>query len=152
MDIYENLKNLKINLPTPVSSVANYLPYTIHQNTIYISGQLPIKNGDVLHQGQVGQNISIDEAIEAAQICCINIIAQLNEATDKDLNKVKRCLKLGIFVACTSDFTDQPKVGNGASDLIVNIFGDIGKHSRFSVGCTSLPLNACVEIDAIFAI
>lgn len=152
MRITDKLKELNITLPTPAAPAANYVPFVIHQNTLYISGQLPMENGKVKFMGIVGKDQTQEEAIKAAELCAINILAQANAACGGDLEKIVRCIKLGIFVASTPEFTSQPIIGNGASNLIASIFGDKGKHARFAVGVSSLPLNATVEIDAIFAI
>jgi len=148
--IADNLKKLGIILPNPATPAANYLPYNISGNQIYISGQLPLKDGVVVHEGKMGQDKTLKEGQEAAKLCAINIIAALNKACNGDLEKVKRCVKLGIFINSTSDFTDSPKVANGASDLMVKVFGEVGKHARFALGVACLPKNALVEIDAIF--
>ena len=152
MSIADKLKELKIVLPTPAAPAANYVPYVIHEKLVYISGQLPMDQGKVAYTGIVGKDRTQEEAVKAAELCAINILAQLNMACSGNLDKVSRCIKLGVFVASTPEFTSQPAIGNGASNLIANIFGDKGKHARFAVGVSSLPLNATVEIDAIFAI
>lgn len=148
--IGKNLKGLDITLPNPTPPVANYLPYNISGNQIHISGQLPIKENGEIIKGKLGNNVSIAQGQEAAKLCAINIIAILKQACDGDLKKVKKCVKLGIFVNSAPDFHDLPKVGNGASDLLVEIFGENGKHARFAFGAASLPKNAAVEIDAVF--
>ena len=152
MSIIDKLKELNIILPTPAAPAANYVPFVIHENLVYISGQLPMDKGKLAYTGIVGKDVNQEDAIKAAELCAINILAQLNAACDGNLEKVTRCIKLGVFVASTSEFTSQPAVGNGASNLIANIFGDKGKHARFAVGASALPLNATVEVDAIFAI
>lgn len=152
MGTAEKLKELNITLPTPAAPAANYVPFVIHQNTLYISGQLPIENGKVKYTGIVGKDQTQEEATKAAELCAINILAQAKAACGGDLEKIVRCIKLGIFVASTPEFINQPLIGNGASNLIASVFGDKGKHARFAVGVASLPLNATVEIDAIFAI
>lgn len=152
MDAAANLAKLGIDLPTPVAPVANYVAYVRTGNLISVSGQIPMKDGALAHEGKVGDTVSVEEAIEAAKLCCINIIAQLNVACDGDLNRVKRIVKLGAFVNCVDGFGDQPKVINGASDLMVAVFGDKGRHSRSAVGTNALPLNVPVEIDALVEI
>lgn len=152
MRIDEKLKQLNITLPTPAAPAANYVPSVIHQNVLYISGQLPIENGKVKYTGIVGKDQNQEEAIKAAELCAINILAQAKAACEGDLEKISRCIKLGVFVASTSEFTNQPIIGNGASNLIASILGEKGKHARFAVGVSALPLNATVEIDAIFAL
>lgn len=150
--ILQNLLNLGISLPAPNAPVANYVGYTIHNNIVFISGQLPIVNGELKYIGKVGSEISTEDATKAARICAINIISQLNLACNNNLDKVTKCLKLGVFVNADSNFKDHPIVANGASDLMVEIFGEAGKHSRAAVGSGSLPRGVSVEIDAIFAI
>ena len=150
--IENRLKELNIKIDKIPAPAANYLPYIKSGNQIFISGQLPVKNGKIAFKGKVGNEVTIEEAREAAKICAINIIANLKEACDGDLNKVKKCVKLGIFINAIDDFAQHPQIGNGASDLMVDIFAKKGKHSRFAVGVSSLPFNVPVEIDAIFEI
>ncbi|MDA9231035.1 RidA family protein [Rickettsiales bacterium] len=150
--IEDRLKKLNIKIDKIPAPAANYLPYIKSGNQIFISGQLPMKNGEIAFKGKVGKNVTIEEAKEAARICAINIITNLKEACDGDLNKVKKCVKLGIFINAIDDFAQHPQIGNGASDLMVDIFAKKGKHSRFAVGVSSLPFNVPVEIDAIFEI
>ena len=152
MSVAEKLKELNIVLPTPALPAANYVPFVIQNNIVYISGQLPMDKGEVAYTGIVGKDTTPEGAVKAAELCAINILAQLNVACNGNLEKVTRCIKLGVFVASTPDFTSQPAVGNGASNLIATVFGEKGKHARFAVGVSALPLNASVEIDAIFAI
>ena len=150
--IENRLKELNIKIDKIPAPAANYLPYIKSGNQIFISGQLPVKNGEIAFKGKVGNEVTIEEAREEAKICAINIIANLKEACDGDLNKVKKCVKLGIFINAIDDFAQHPQIGNGASDLMVDIFAEKGKHSRFAVGVSSLPFNVPVEIDAIFEI
>lgn len=145
----ENIKKLELLIPDPPNAVANYVPYKIKNNIMYISGQAPIQNGELLYKGKVGYDLSLEDGIKAAELCCINIIAALKKAINGDWDKLDCFLKLGGFVNCNSDFIDQPKVINGASDLLVSIFGEQGRHTRFAVGSNSLPLGIAVEIDAI---
>ena len=145
----ENIKKLELVIPEPPVAVANYVPYKIMNNIMYISGQAPIQNGEILYKGKVGYDLSLEDGIKAAELCCINIIAALKKEIDGNWNKLDSFLKLGGFVNCNSDFIDQPKVINGASDLLVGIFGEQGRHTRFAVGSNSLPLGIAVEIDAI---
>lgn len=142
------LTSLGITLPVPAKPVANYVAWVKTGSLVFISGQLPMRDGRLEHIGKVGQNLSIEEAIEAAQLCAINVIAQLRDACGDDLDRVKRIVKLTGFVNSAPDFHMQPAVVNGASDLIVSVFGEIGKHARSAVAC-GLPLNAAVEIEAI---
>lgn len=150
--IEERLSGLGITLPEPAAPVANYLPYVITGNLVFISGQVTVGPNGFEYQGKVGADYTADEGAEAARMCAINILAQLKAACDGDLERVRRCVKLGGFVNCTPEFTDHPKVINGASDLMVEALGDRGKHARFAVGAGSLPLNVAVEVDAIFEI
>jgi len=151
-DIDKKIESLSITLPIAPSPAANYIPYVISNNLVFISGQVPFENGEIKYTGKVGKNINIDKAKEVARICGLNVISVLKNALDGDLSRVKNCVKLGIFVSCTSDFHQQPEVANGASDLMVEIFGEKGKHARFAVGANSLPRNVPVEVDAIFEI
>ena len=147
------LTALNIELPTPTQPVANYVPFTISGTTLYISGQVTMCEGEVKYVGKVGTSISKDDAYKAARICGINIIAQAKIACDGDLDRVTRVLKLGGFVNCTPEFVDMPEVINGASDLMVQVFGnEIGSHARFAVGATSLPRGIATEVDGTFEI
>jgi enamine deaminase RidA (YjgF/YER057c/UK114 family) len=151
-----NLKSLleenNYELPEVAAPAANYVPYTISGSTLYIAGQIPFLNGQAMHQGRVGGDFTLEQGQAAAEACALNILAQVNAAIDGDWSRVKRCLKLGGFVQCTPDFTDQAKVINGASDLIGTVMGEAGKHARFAVGAPALPFGVAVEIDAIFEI
>ena len=151
-NIDKRLKELNIILENPSSPAANYIPYSIVGNLVFISGQLPFKKGSIPITGIVGENVSIDNAIEMAELCALALISQLKEACNGNLDNVKKVVKLGGFVASSKDFGDQPKVINGASDMMVKIFGDQGKHSRFAIGVASLPRNAPVEVEGIFEI
>tara|TARA_Y100000590_G_C15302926_1_gene857107 strand:- start:225 stop:689 length:465 start_codon:yes stop_codon:yes gene_type:complete len=148
----ENIKKLGLIIPEPPVAVANYVPFKIIKDIMYISGQAPSRNGNIIFKGKVGDTISIEQGIEAAELCCINIIAALKKGINNDWKKFDSFVKLGGFVNCKDDFVDQPKIINGASDLLVKIFGDKGQHTRFAVGSNSLPLNIAVEIDAVIKI
>ena len=148
----ENIKKLDLNIPDMPTPLANYIPYKISNSTVYVSGQGPVIDGKILYSGKVGVDISKEDGIKAAEICCINIIAALKTSINGDWDRLDSFLKLGGFVNCNDNFTDQPKIINGASDLLVNIFGDKGRHARFAVGSNALPLNISVEIDAIIKI
>jgi len=152
MDIEKNLMALGIIIPTPASPVANYVPFVKTGNLVSISGQVPVKDGALLIAGKVGDTVTIEQACEASRVCGLNIIAQLKAACDGDLNRVRRIVKLGGFVNCVDGFTGQPQIINSASDLMVAVFGDSGRHSRSAVGTNALPLNAPVEIDALVEI
>ena len=148
----ENIKQLGIEIPDMPSALANYVPFKISDNIVYVSGQAPVKNGDLIYKGKVGVDLSINDGIKAAELCCINIISALRTSISGDWNRLDSFLKLGGFVNCNDNFYDQPKIINGASDLLVNIFGDQGRHARFAVGSNALPMNISVEIDAIIKI
>ena len=145
----ENIKNLGLNIPDLPKALANYVPFKIIGKTIYISGQAPVENGELVYKGKVGSDISIEEGIEAAKLCVINIIAALKTGLEGDWDKLDSFVKLTGFVNCQDNFTDQPKIINGASDMLVEIFGDQGRHARVAVGSNALPLGIAVEIDAI---
>ena len=150
-EIARRLADLGLDIPKPVAPVANYVPFVISGTELFISGQVSIgPNG--LIKGKLGADMSVEQGAEAAKACAINLIAQMNAALDGDLDKVRRIIKLNAFVNCTPDFVDQPKVANGASDLMAAVFGNRGRHARAAVGAPSLPLGAAVEIDAIVEI
>ena len=146
------LKQLGIELPQAAAPIANYVGYTIAGNLVIISGQISIQEGKPHHVGKLGAGISIAEGREAARLCALNVLAQLRHAAGGDLDRVKRCLRLGGFVNCTPEFTDMPQIVNGASDLMVEVFGDAGRHARAAVGVSSLPLGVAVEVEALFEI
>ena len=150
--IDQKLKELNIQLDDASVPAGSYVPYVITNNLVFISGQLPFINGQLTIKGKVGDNVSLDDAVKMSEACAKALLSQLKAACNGNLDKVNKVVKLGGFVASAPNFTDQPKVINGASDLIVNIFGDKGKHSRFAVGVAALPLNVPVEIDGIFEI
>ena len=151
MTLAPKLKALGYELPAVAAPAANYVPYVIaDDDMLYISGQIPFLNGEVMHKGRLGENMGVDDGIKAARACALNILAQANDAVEGDWSKIKRLVKLGGFVNCTADFYDHPRVINGASDLMVEIMGAAGKHARFAVGAPSLPLGVAVEIDAVF--
>lgn len=149
MSVTTRLTDLGIILPEPAAPVANYVPYVISGSLISISGQIPMNQSGLAFQGQVGNGVTIEQAEEAAKLCGINIIAQINAALNGDLDRVSRIVKLGGFVNCVSEFADQPRIVNAASNLMVDVFGDKGRHSRSAVGTNALPLNVPVEIDAL---
>lgn len=153
-NIYEqNLENLGIVLPTPVPPVANYVPFVQTGDLLSISGQIPVDSDGMLpFIGKVGVEISEEDAIKAARLCAINIISQARVACGGDLHRIVRIVKLGAFVNCIDGFSGQPAIVNGASDLMVDVFGKAGRHSRSAVGTNALPLNVPVEIDALIEI
>ena len=146
--IEENLKNLNIILPPAPAPAANYVPYSKTGKLIFVSGQIPIVNGEMII-GKVGKDTEVNNAVIAARACGLAIISQLREATDSNLDSISKIIKLGGFVNCIDSFTKQPEIINGASDLMVQVFGEKGKHSRFAVGSNSLPRGVVVEIEAI---
>ena len=148
----DNLNRLGITIPDAPAPAANYVPYVIVGNMVYVSGQLPLVNGKLSVTGHVGKDVTTEKAAEQARQCAINLLAQLNAACGGDLGRVKQVVKLGGFVACADSFTDQPEVINGASDLMVEVFGDAGRHARFAVGTNTLPRGTCVEVEGTFLI
>ncbi len=148
--VAKRLQELGIALPTPVQPVANYLPYRWSGSLLFIAGQIPLQDGQLPYLGKVGVDLSIEQGQAAARLCAINILAQVNAALNGNLDRVNACLKLGGFVNCAADFSEQPTVINGASDLMVGVFGDKGRHARAAVGSNALPRNVAVEVDAIF--
>jgi len=151
-DIANTLQNLGIVIPEAAPSAGNYVGYVRQGDLVFISGQIPISDGEPKFVGKVPDQISTEEAAEAARLCGINILTQLNAACENDLSRVKRCVKLGGFVNSGPDFSQQPSVINGCSDLMVEVFGDRGRHARFAVSAFSLPFNVAVEVDAIFEV
>lgn len=151
-EITKRLTELGVTLPAPAAPAANYVPYVISGNQLIISGNLPFGADGLEYVGKVGDDISLEEAQAAAKLCAINLLAQANVALGGDLTRVKRLLRLGGFVNATPDYTQQPAVINGASDFMVAVLGDAGKHARAAVGVASLPFGVSVEIDAIFEI
>ena len=150
MSFEDNLKKLNINLPSAANPVGSYVATKITSKYLFISGQISIdKNGDLI-KGKIGKDLSTDEGYKAAERCAINIIAQAKKACDNNLNKIKSCVKLTGYVNSTDDFIEQPKVINGASDLIASVFENAGMHTRAAVSTNSLPLGVSVEVDAIF--
>lgn len=152
MNYEKRLNELGIFLSTPTQAVANYVGYKVIGNWVIISGQLPLRDGKVITQGKLGDTVTLEEGQAAARLCGINILSQLKAACEGDLSKVFECVRLAGFVNCTLDFIDHPKVINGASDLMVDVFGERGKHARAAVGVSSLPLGAAVEVEALFRI
>ena len=146
------LKELNIELPTPNAPVANYVPYVLTGKQVFISGQVTMAPDGLKFVGKLGQDISLEDGKAAARLCAINLLAQLKAACGGDLDRVRRCVKLGVFVNAAPDFTQHPEVGNGASDLIVAVLGDAGRHARAATGAGSLPRGVAVEVDGVFEI
>ena len=150
MSIDAKIKEMSLLLPKANDPVGSYVATKISGNLLYISGQISIDADGKLIKGKVGKDLNTEQAYKAAQRCALNIIAQAKKACSDDLSKIKSCVKLIGFVNSTNDFVEQPKVINGASDLIVSVFGDSGMHTRAAVSTNSLPLGVSVEVDAIF--
>lgn len=150
--IDSKLAALGITLPASVMPAANYVPYTVSGNQVFVSGTLPMKDGKPQDIGKLGREFTLEQGQATARLCAINILAHVKAACGGDLDRVKKVIRMGIFVASAEGFTDQPKVANGASDLMVEIFGEAGKHARFAVGVAELPFGVAVEVDATFEI
>ena len=147
-NIEQRLFQLGIKLPNTAAPAGSYVPYVLERNLLWISGQVPFWNGKVKYRGKVSSEVSMDDAIMAARLCGLNILAQIKTALG-DLNRVEQMIKLSGFVNSASDFTDHPIVINGASDLMVDVFGELGRHTRVAIGASSLPLNSPTEVDAL---
>ena len=150
MSYDDKIKKLKIILPEAKSPVGNYVATKISGKMLFVSGQISIDENGQLIKGKIGKDLDTEDGYNAAKRCALSIIAQVKKACDNDLSKIKSCIKLTGFVNSTDNFTDQPKVINGASDLIASVFGDAGMHARAAVSTNSLPLGVSVEVDAIF--
>ena len=150
MTINDRIKELDIILPEAKPPVGSYLATKIIGNLLFISGQISVDESGKLIKGKVGKELNTEAGYNAAKRCALSIIAQVKKACDNDLSKIKSCVKLTGFVNSTDDFTEQPKVINGASDLIASVFGDTGMHTRAAISTNSLPLGVSVEVDAIF--
>jgi enamine deaminase RidA (YjgF/YER057c/UK114 family) len=152
MTVEDRLNELNIVLPTPPAPVASYVPYVVSGKNLYISGQVTLTPEGLKYVGTVGKELSIEDGKAAARLCALNAVAQAKAACGGDLERIKRVVKLTVFVNSTAGFTQQPEVANGASDLFVEIFGEAGKHARSAVGAVSLPRNVATEVEAIFEI
>ena len=152
MDVNSRIKELNINLPKAADPVGSYVATKISGNLLYVSGQISIDEDGNLIKGKVGKELNTQKGYIAAERCALSIIAQVKKACQNDMSKIKSCIKLTGYVNSTNDFVDQPKVINGASDLISKVFGNKGMHTRAAVSVNSLPLGVAVEIDAIFEI
>ena len=150
--VEKRLLETGVTIPDAPRPAANYLPFTRTGNLIFVSGQVPFVNGKLEITGTVGKNASVEDAQGQAKICAINLLAQLKVACDGDLDRVVRVVKLGAFVASANNFFNQPIVVNTASDLMVEAFGEAGRHARFAVGTNALPLNCLVEVDGVFEV
>lgn len=149
-NIEKILASQGIVLPQAASPAANYVPYVISGKHISVAGQIPFWNGELTGLGKIGRDMTTEDGANIARICGLNLIAQVKAACEGDLDRVARVVKLGGFVNCTEEFRDHPEVINGASNLMVDVFGDKGTHSRFAVGVNSLPRGVAVEVDGIF--
>ena len=150
MSVFENLKKLNVKIPNPPNPVGAYVGYKKTANLLYISGQVSMDASGKVTKGKLGKELSIEEGQAAAKLCAINIIAQAKKACNEKLENIKNCIKLTGYVNSTNEFIDQPKVINGASEIIFAAFGEDGKHTRAAISANSLPLDAAVEVDAIF--
>ena len=150
MSYEEKIKELRINLPEAKAPVGNYVATKVSGKMLFVSGQISIDESGQLIKGKIGKDLDTEAGYNAAKRCALSIIAQVKKACDNDLSKVKSCVKLTGFVNSTDEFIDQPKVLNGASDLIASVFGDAGMHTRAAVSTNSLPLGVSVEVDAVF--
>lgn len=152
MDIITALQAQQLVLPQVAKPAANYLPVLLHEGLVFISGQLPFQPNGTLITGSVGKDLTIAAGYEAAKLSCLQVLAQLQSCLIHQNHKLVRCLKLTGFINASNDFKNHPQVMNGASDLLVDCFGVKGQHSRAAIGCSSLPLGAAVEIEALFAV
>ena len=152
MNIEENLKKYNILIPLPTKPVANYSPYRISKNLIFISGQIPIVDGNIIYKGKVNKDLNINDSIKAAELCMLNSFAILLDAVGNNLSQIKKCIKINVFINSDSSFIDQPIVADGASNLISKIMEPNTFHARSAVSVNSLPKNAAIEIDTVFEI
>ena len=152
INIEENLKKYKIIIPKANKPVANYSPYVVTENLVFISGQIPIADGKMLFTGKVNKDIEIPSAVEAAELCMLNSFAILKDAVQNNLNTVRKCIKINVFINSDDLFINQPEVADGASNLISKIMRPNSEHTRSAISVNSLPKNATVEIDSVFEI
>jgi enamine deaminase RidA (YjgF/YER057c/UK114 family) len=150
--IEAKLAELGITLPRPMAPIANYVPYVVTGRLAIVSGQVPAIDGRIAITGKLGWGVSPEQGREAARLCFINVLVHLKAACGGDLDRVRRVVRLGGFIACLSDFTQQAQVMNGASDLAVAVFGENGRHARTTIGVPSLPADAAVEVEGLFEI
>jgi enamine deaminase RidA (YjgF/YER057c/UK114 family) len=150
--IEARLKELKIELPQAAAPLANYVPTVRSGDLLFVSGQVCQWNGERRFIGKLGGEISLEQGQEAARLCALNILAQAKSALGGDLDRILRCVRVGAFVHCSTDFTQQPQVANGASNLLVEVLGDAGRHARAAVGVNALPGGVAVEVDAVFEV
>ena len=150
LSIEARLSELGITLPPPGAPGGNYVPYVIVGNLVFMAGQVAREAGKMTYTGKVGRDLTVEKGAESARLCAVNMLAQLKDACGGDLDRVERCVRLGGFVNSPPDFFDHPKVVNGASDLMVEVFGQRGQHARTAVGVSALPLDSAVEVEGIF--
>jgi enamine deaminase RidA (YjgF/YER057c/UK114 family) len=150
--IVARLKQLGLALPEAPAPVANYVPAARSGNVLYVSGQIPLEAGKPQFVGKLGREFTVEQGQQAARLCALNVLAQASAALGGDLDRVVRCVRVGGFVNCMPEFGDQPQVVNGASDLLVAVLGDAGRHARAAVGCASLPRGVAVEVEAVFEV
>ncbi len=150
--IETRLAELGITLPTPMAPVANYVPFVITGDLVVVSGQVPARDGKVAYTGKLGDGVPMELGVQAAQLCFINVLAQLRAACGGDLDRVQQVIRLGGYIAATPFFTMHAQVMNGASDMSVAVFDDAGRHARTTIGVPSLPMNAAVEVEGMFRI
>jgi enamine deaminase RidA (YjgF/YER057c/UK114 family) len=150
IDIAAKLSQMGLSLPEVSLPAANYVPTVISGNQLFVSGQLPMKDGKPQFIGKVGKDVSFEDAQACARLCGLNILAHTKMALGGDFSRIKRLIRLGVFVNATDSYTDHPKVANGVSDMMVELMGDTGKHARFAVGVSGLPFGVAVEVDATF--
>ena len=144
------LAELGIELPEAAAPAANYIPFVVTGNLVFVSGQIPMSGGEIKGKGKVGADVTTEQAADIARTCALNLIAQAKAACGGDLDRIARVVKLGGFVNCVDGYGDQPEVINGASNLMVDVFGDAGRHARFAVGTNALPRNVAVEVEGTF--
>lgn len=149
MNIKAKLQELGLELPTPPKPVAAYVPFVQSGNLVYVSGQLPLENGQIAYRGLLGEHLTVEEGYQAARLCALNGLAILDDALGGDWNRLVRIVRVGGFVASTPTFVDHPKVINGASELLGELLGDQGRHARAAVGVSALPLEAAVEVELL---
>ncbi len=150
--IDKRLQELGLVLPRPAAPAGAYVPAVVVGELCFIAGQLPFESGEIRYRGHLGEDVGIEDGYAAARLCGLNLLAQLREACGDDLGRVRGVVRLCGFVACTPSFVDHPKVINGASDLMLAVFGEAGRHARVAVGAASLPLAAAVEVEGLFRI
>lgn len=150
--IEARLNELGIELPQAAAPVANYVPAVRSGDLLFVAGQICQWNGERRFVGKLGRDISLEEGQQAARLCALNILAQVKAALGGDLDRILRCVRLGAFIQCTDDFKQQPQVANGASDVMVEVLGDAGRHARAAVGVNALPGGVAVEVDAVFEV